>query len=92
VAEARPTVFISYARDDDEPFVERLHHDLEAGGVEVWWDRDTLPSRGRSFLNEIREAIEAVDRVIAVIGPAAVRSRPSQQVLVLSLDEQRYWS
>ena len=33
-----------------------------------------MPSRGRTFLQEIRDAIESVDRVIAVIGPAAVRS------------------
>jgi WD40 repeat protein len=74
VTEVRPTVFISYARSDDEPFVERLHRDLEKARIDVWWDRDTMPSRGRTFLQEIRDAIESVDRVIAVIGPAAVRS------------------
>ena len=74
MAEARPSVFISYARADDELFVERLHRDLETAGIDVWWDRDAMPSRGRTFLQEIRDAIESVDRVIAVIGPAAVRS------------------
>ena len=74
MAEAQPRVFISYARADDEPFVERLHRDLEAAGIDVWWDRDTMASRGRTFLQEIRDAIEAVDRVIAVIGPAAIHS------------------
>ena len=74
MAEERTRVFISYARADDEHFVERLHRDLEAAGIEVWWDRDTMASRGRTFLQEIRDAIEAVDRVIAVIGPKAIDS------------------
>src|SRR5512132_1072216 len=74
VAKVQPRVFISYARSDDELFVERLHRDLEAAGIYVWWDRDTMASRGRTFLQEIRDAIEAVDRVVAVIGPGAIHS------------------
>ncbi len=31
----RPTVFLSYARGDDEPFVRRLHEDLTQAGWEV---------------------------------------------------------
>lgn len=74
MAETQPRIFISYARADDEAFVERLHRDLEAAGIAVWWDRDTMASRGRTFLQEIRDAIEVVDRVIAVIGPGAIHS------------------
>ena len=67
-------VFISYARDDDEPFVEELHRDLTENGIEVWWDRKSMESRGRTFLQEIRDAIEGSDRVLAVIGSAALKS------------------
>lgn len=70
----KPSVFICYARDDDEPFVKRLHHDLDKAGIRVWWDRKAMESRGRTFLQEIRDAIENVDRLIAVIGPKAVES------------------
>ena len=38
-ASDRPSVFISYAREDDESFVERLHGDLKRAGFRVWWDR-----------------------------------------------------
>ena len=69
-----PQVFISYARADDEPFVERLHADLVTEGITVWWDRKAMESRGRTFLQELRDAIEYCDRVIAVIGPKAVDS------------------
>jgi WD40 repeat protein len=74
MGEVKPKVFLSYARADDEAFVERLHRDLINGGVEVWWDRAAMESRGRTFLQEIRDAIEGVDRVIAVIGPRATSS------------------
>ncbi|QSQ26780.1 TIR domain-containing protein [Pyxidicoccus parkwayensis] len=67
-------VFISYARDDDEPFVKRLHDFLCEQGVQVWWDRAAMQSRGTTFLQEIRRAIESADRVLLVIGPRARHS------------------
>jgi tetratricopeptide (TPR) repeat protein len=68
----QPKVFISYARDDDEPFAERLYRDLtRAYGLVVWWDRETMRSRGRTFLHEIRDAIFHCDFLILVVGPHA---------------------
>jgi WD40 repeat protein len=66
--------FLSYARDDDEPFVRQLYADLTGAGFEVWFDRVCMPSRALTFLQEIRDAVEKADRLLAVIGPAAVRS------------------
>jgi len=57
-------IFISYARADDEPFVEQLHNDLTKNGFDVWWDRQNMQSRGRTFLQELRDAIEESDRLI----------------------------
>ncbi len=67
-------VFISYARDDDEPFVRDLHGALTEAGFSVWWDRVCMPSRALTFLEEIRTAIHASARLIVVIGPNAVVS------------------
>jgi len=67
-------IFISYARDDDEPFVKQLYQDLTENGIDVWWDRKAMESRGRTFLQELRDAIEASDRLIAIISPNAVKS------------------
>ncbi|MCK5015146.1 MAG: TIR domain-containing protein, partial [Candidatus Omnitrophica bacterium] len=67
-------IFLSYARADDEPFVKQLYQDLTEHGIDVWWDRKAMESRGRTFLQEIRDAIEGSDRLIAVIGPKAVIS------------------
>ncbi len=67
-------IFISYARGDDEPFVKQLYQDLKQHGIDVWWDRQAMESRGLTFLQEIRDAIEGSNRVIAVIGPHALTS------------------
>ena len=67
-------LFLSYARDDDEPFVLKLYERLKGAGRSVWWDRRAMSNRGRTFLQEIRDAIEGAERVIVVVGPSAVQS------------------
>jgi WD40 repeat protein len=67
-------IFISYARDDDQPFVEMLYRDLTGAGLGIWWDREAMASRGRTFLQEIREAVSSVSRLILVLGPKALES------------------
>ena len=69
-----PSVFLSYAREDDEPFVRKLYDDLVAAGFSVWFDRVSMPSRGRTFPHEIRDAIAAIDRLVLVVGPKALTS------------------
>jgi hypothetical protein len=68
------SLFLSYARGDDEPFVKRLYEELTSVGFNVWWDRENMPSRSLTFLQEIREAIRKAERIIVIIGPEAVRS------------------
>jgi len=68
-------VFLSYARADDEPFVKRLYADLVQAGFTVWFDRESLMSRGISFHQEIEDAIRTeVDRVVYIGGPKAALS------------------
>lgn len=68
------SLFLSYARADDEPFVTRLYNDLKRLDFDVWWDRERMPGRALTFLHEIREAIDAADRLILVVGPGAASS------------------
>lgn len=70
----KPSIFLSYARDDDEPFVRRLHGDLTKAGFDVWFDRLSMPSRQLTFHREIRDAIAARDRLLLVVGPAVLTS------------------
>lgn len=66
--------FISYGRSDDESFVERLYRDLAAAGIALWRDRESMRSRGRSFLQEIQDGIADFDRLLLLVGPHAVAS------------------
>lgn len=69
------TLFLCYARGDDEPFVKRLHDDLQCAGFRVWFDRESLLSRGLTYHQEIKDAIRAkVDRLVYVGGPKAALS------------------
>ena len=70
----KPRLFLSYARGDDEPFVERLYKYLTDSGFNVWWDRVSMPSRNLTFHQEIRDAVAACDRLVLVVGPQAVQS------------------
>ena len=75
-------VFLSYARTDDDPdytdpqksFLRRLYTDLTDAGYTVWWDRESMPSRALTFLQEIRDAITVCDKLILVVGPGALTS------------------
>ncbi|MBN1965546.1 MAG: TIR domain-containing protein, partial [Anaerolineae bacterium] len=75
-------LFLSYARADDDPaytdpnksFLRRLYTDLAAAGYAVWWDRESMPSRALTFLQEIRDAITGCDKLILVVGPGALES------------------
>ena len=53
------SIFLSYARNDDEAFVHRLYADLTNAGFDVWFDRVSMPSRQLTFHQEIRDAIAA---------------------------------
>lgn len=77
-------VFISYGRGDDPDFVRRLHADLvtrsragSARPMRFFYDKYDMPSRGRSFLLELRDFIgdPATERLLLVIGPHAAASK-----------------
>ncbi|MCS6871313.1 MAG: TIR domain-containing protein [Anaerolineae bacterium] len=68
------TLFLSYARADDEMFVRLLYNDLTSRGFNVWYDRANMPNRGLGFTQEIALAIEQADRLLLVCGPAAYQS------------------
>ena len=55
--------------------MKRLHADLAKAGFTVWFDRESLMSRGLSLHQEIKDAIRTeMDRVVYVGGPKAALS------------------
>jgi WD40 repeat protein len=73
------SIFLSYARNDDEAFVRRLSTDLTSAGFDVWFDRVSMPSRQLTFHQEIRDAIVARDRLLLVVGPGVLTSAYATQ-------------
>jgi hypothetical protein len=74
---ARDTVaFISYARQDGEEFATTLRQRLEREEHEItlWQDRTRMEG-GVDFEEQIRRAIDAVQFLILVMTPAAMRSK-----------------
>jgi formylglycine-generating enzyme required for sulfatase activity len=65
-------VFISYSRKD-LAFVERLAKDLQAAGLQVWYDLSGLEV-GQRWGSEIQKAIRKSKIVVAVLSPHSVRS------------------
>jgi WD40 repeat protein len=76
--DTRSAVFVSYARRDDERFAKRVAEALRAESRAAWLDRDNMPSRGRTFRHEIREAIAQAERVVLIVGPASMKSAQVQ--------------
>jgi eukaryotic-like serine/threonine-protein kinase len=65
-------VFISYSRKD-LVFVERLTKDLQAAGLEVWYDLSGLDG-GTRWGREIQNAIDNCQAFVVVLSPNSVES------------------
>ena len=85
-------VFLSYARTDDhedyhdpaKSFLRRLYSALN-DDYDVWWDREAMPSRGRTFTQEIKDAIASSSRVILIVGEGVHESDYVQMELDYAL-------
>jgi len=75
-------IFISYAREDKE-FVDRLVRDVEAGGPDVWVDRDDIRP-GENWVGAISRAIGACSSFVLVISSSSSKSRKVAQELCLA--------
>jgi tetratricopeptide (TPR) repeat protein len=67
-------LFISYGREEDDPFIDRLCSQLEAEKFRVWRDKSDLPNRGVTFPAELIIAIREADRLVFVVGPKSAHS------------------
>jgi WD40 repeat protein/cellulose biosynthesis protein BcsQ len=69
----RPGVFISYSRIDGADLANRLSRDLQKDGLNVWFDLERL-SGGATWSNEIEEAIDGADVLLALLTPGSYAS------------------
>lgn len=68
-------LFLSYARRDDEPFVQKLHADLLRLGYTAWYDRENMTADGSPFTQAIGDAIRACTHFLFIVGPGSVASK-----------------
>jgi uncharacterized protein YjbI with pentapeptide repeats len=75
--------FISYSSKDQE-FVERLHADLQAKGVRVWFAAHNLPI-GAKIRPAIDESIHLYDKLLLVLSEPSVSSQWVEQEVETAL-------
>jgi uncharacterized protein YjbI with pentapeptide repeats len=79
--------FISYSSKDQE-FAERLHTDLQAKGVRVWFASHDLPI-GASIRLAIDESIRLHDKFLLVLSEASVGNQWVEQEVETALARER---
>lgn len=84
--EQRPGIFLSHSHHD-KPFVRRLAHDLLRSGARVWIDEAEMLV-GDSLIEKIREGIDAMDYVGAVISRHSVASAWVRRELDVAMNQE----
>jgi hypothetical protein len=79
--------FISYSSKDQE-FAERLHADLQAKGVRVWFAPHDLPM-GAKIRPTIDESIRVYDKLLLVLSKHSVSSQWVEQEVETALARER---
>jgi len=80
-------VFISYSRRDIA-FIEQLAADLQAAGLDVWYDLSDLEA-GERWSKEIEKAIRASEDVIMVLSPDSVASEWVEEEILYARNLKR---
>ena len=68
IAGVAPRVFLSYARNDGEPFATQLRQRLQDENIPLWQDRVGMEG-GKDWWLQITEALEKVEFLVLVMTP-----------------------
>jgi TIR domain/Pentapeptide repeats (8 copies)/Pentapeptide repeats (9 copies) len=79
--------FISYSSSDDD-FARRLHVDLQASGVRVWFAPEDLKI-GDKFRSSIEEAIRVHDKLMVVLSESSIHSAWVESEVEAALEKER---
>lgn len=80
------SIFLSHTHSD-KPFVRRLASDLRRAGVRIWLDEAELKI-GDSLIEKIREGIDEMEYVGAVLSPSSVKSAWVQRELDVAMNQE----
>jgi predicted nucleotide-binding protein len=81
-----PRVFISHSHHD-KAFVRSLAKKLLVHNIDVWYD-DWELRFGDSLISKIRQGIDEVDFLLAVISPSSVNSQWVQKELDVAMNRE----
>jgi len=82
----QPSIFLSHSHQD-KSFARRIAGDISRWGVHVWIDEAEILV-GDSLISKIREGIDKVDYLGAILSPEAVNSRWVQEELDVAMTQQ----
>lgn len=80
------SIFLSHT-ESDKSFVRKLASDLESHGVRYWLDEAEIKV-GESLIEKIRQGIDGVDYVAAVLSPKSVSSPWVQRELDVAMNQE----
>jgi len=80
------SLFLSHTHDD-KPFVRKLATDLEAHGIRYWLDEAEIKV-GESLIEKIRQGLDSVDFVAAVLSPSSIVSPWVQRELDVAMNQE----
>jgi TIR domain len=80
-----PSIFISYAHRDSGDLALRLKRDLDSLGFDVWLDKHRLKG-GDRWTNEIEEALDHAQVVLALLSDGSFESDPCRAEQGWALD------
>lgn len=80
------SVFLSH-NHADKPFVRKLSADLEAHGIRYWLDEAEIRV-GESLIEKIRQGLDDVDFVAAVLSPNSIASPWVQRELDVAMNQE----
>jgi hypothetical protein len=81
-----PSIFLSH-NWADKPFAKRLARDLECQGIRYWLDEAEIKI-GDSLIGKIREGIDSVDYVAAILSPDSVSSPWVQREIDVAMNQE----
>jgi len=81
-----PRVFLSH-NHKDKRFVRNLGKKLQNSGIQVWIDEAEI-MHGHSLIETLRDAIDSVDLLIAVISPASIASSWVQKEIDIAMNAE----
>ena len=80
------SIFLSHTHAD-KPFVRKLAADLEAHGIQYWLDEAEIQV-GQSLIEKIREGLDSVDFVAAILSPNSITSPWVQRELDVAMNQE----